>query len=295
MSTEWCAQRERGHSLLLRVMGRIGLALGRGPTRLLLYPICLYYLLLWPRALRRSRSYLGRVLGRPAKLRDVFRHYHAFASTVLDRVYFATGRTTDLQVQTHGADLLDRLLAGGRGCLLFSAHLGSFEALRATGVQRRNVPINILMRTDGAQQIVRILQDWAPDLAQRIISLGSPHSLLRVKECLERGEVVGILADRLYDDQRFALLPFLGEPARFPLAPFQLASVLRVPVALGFGLYRGGSRYEIVLELLAPDGIPGQAGERELAAWAGRFACRLEHHCRDTPYNWFNFYDYWQA
>ena len=115
MSTEWRAQRERGHSLLVRTIGRIGLELGRGPARLLLYPICLYYLLFWPRALRGSRSYLRRVLGRPPKLRDVFRHYHAFASTVLDRVYFATGRTTGLHVQTQGAHLLDRLLAEGRG------------------------------------------------------------------------------------------------------------------------------------------------------------------------------------
>jgi predicted LPLAT superfamily acyltransferase len=294
MRAEWRAQRERGNSLLLRVMVHIGLSLGRGPARLLLYPICLYYLLFWPRAQRRSRSYLGRVLGRPPNLSDVFHHYYGF--TVLDRFYFATGRITDLQVQTHGVDRLDRLLAGGRGCLLFSAHLGSFEALRAAGVQHRVPPINILMRTDGAQQIVRILQDRAPDLAPRIIRLGSPHSLLRVKECLERGEVVGLLADRLYDDdRRFALVPFLGEPARFPLAPFQLASMLRVPVALGFGLYRGESHYDVVVEVLAPDGIPRRAGDSELAAWAERFVCRLEHYCRDTPYNWFNFYDYWQA
>ena len=50
------------------------------------------------------------------------------------------------------------------------------------------------MRTDDTQQILRILQDWAPDLAERIIPLGVPHSLLRVRECLERGEVVGILS-----------------------------------------------------------------------------------------------------
>ncbi len=296
MSAEWRAQRERGNPLLLRVMGRIGLLLGRRRARLLLYPICAYYLLFWPRALRRSRSYLGRVLGRQPNLRDVFRHYHTFASTVLDRVYFVTGRMTDLHVETHGAGLLDRLLAGGRGCLLLSAHLGSFEALRATGVQHRAPPINMLMRTDDTQRIARILQDWAPELAHRIIRLGSPHSLLRAKECLERGQVVGILADRLYDDdRRFALLPFLGEPARFPLAPFRLATMLRVPVVLGFGLYRGGSRYDIVLEVLAPDGISRKGGESELVSWAERFVCRLEHYCREAPYNWFNFYDYWKA
>jgi predicted LPLAT superfamily acyltransferase len=25
------------------------------------------------------------------------------------------------------------------------------------------------------------------------------------------------------------------------------------------------------------------------------YASRLEHYCRDAPYNWFNFYDFWHA
>jgi predicted LPLAT superfamily acyltransferase len=26
-----------------------------------------------------------------------------------------------------------------------------------------------------------------------------------------------------------------------------------------------------------------------------RYAARVEHHCRTAPYNWFNFYDFWNA
>jgi Predicted acyltransferase len=24
-----------------------------------------------------------------------------------------------------------------------------------------------------------------------------------------------------------------------------------------------------------------------------RYAARLEHYCREAPFNWFNFYDFW--
>jgi predicted LPLAT superfamily acyltransferase len=24
------------------------------------------------------------------------------------------------------------------------------------------------------------------------------------------------------------------------------------------------------------------------------YVARIEHHCRNAPYNWFNFYDFWK-
>jgi predicted LPLAT superfamily acyltransferase len=106
--------------------------------------------------------------------------------------------------------------------------------------------------------------------------------MLRVKECLERGEVVGILADRVYGEEATRAVPFLGEPARFSLSPFRLARITGAPALTVFGLFHGGRRYEIVFEpLAAPEPEP--------------YVEILERHARRTPYNWFNFYDFWSA
>jgi predicted LPLAT superfamily acyltransferase len=35
--------------------------------------------------------------------------------------------------------------------------------------------------------------------------------------------------------------------------------------------------------------------EQHLREAIVRFADRLEHYARDAPYNWFNFYDFWQT
>jgi predicted LPLAT superfamily acyltransferase len=103
-----------------------------------------------------------------------------------------------------------------------------------------------------------------------------------VKECLERGEVVGILADRVYGGERTQCLPFLGRPARFSLSPMRLASIAGAPAVMVFGLFRGGRRYEIVFEPLQTHALQS-------------YVDSLERHARDAPYNWFNFYDYWAA
>ncbi|MGA7986605.1 MAG: glycosyltransferase family 2 protein, partial [Burkholderiales bacterium] len=58
--------------------------------------------------------------------------------------------------------------------------------------------------------------------------------------------------------------------------------------------YRGGRRYDVRLEPFA-ERIELDRRDREasLRPWVERYAARLEHHCREAPYNWFNFYDFW--
>jgi predicted LPLAT superfamily acyltransferase len=72
--------------------------------------------------------------------------------------------------------------------------------------------------------------------------------------------------------------------------------VLHAPIVLAFGLYRGGNRYDLVFEPFSgPIRIPRQDRTAVLGEMARRYAARLEHHARSAPYNWFNFYDYWNV
>ena len=96
-------------------------------------------------------------------------------------------------------------------------------------------------------------RDLNPEVADTVIQAGSPNTMLRVKECLDRGGVVGILADRLVKQDQATPCKFFGELARFPAGTMWLASILKVPVILFFGLYRGGNRYEVHFELFAEE------------------------------------------
>jgi predicted LPLAT superfamily acyltransferase len=291
---EWLEQPERGSRLAMRLLAWLTLKLGRPLTRLLLHPICLYFVLFSPRARRASLDYLRRVLGRRAGLRDVWRHYHAFASTVHDRIYLLAGRYDYFDVTLSAPPEVLALLRAGRGCILLGSHLGSFEILRARGFADRVPPVNVLMHLGNAGKINSVLDRLAPALAARVIPPGDPASLLRVRECLARGELVGMLGDRLWRNERSCSCAFLGARARFPLGPLLLAGLLEAPVVLFFGLYRGGRRYELRLEPFA-ETIPLVPGGRDAAVqpWVERYVARLEHHCRAAPYNWFNFYDFW--
>ncbi|HXM80945.1 MAG TPA: acyl-CoA synthetase [Burkholderiales bacterium] len=292
---EWVERPERGSRFAMRLLLWLTLKLGRPVGRALLYPICAYFVLFSRRARRASAEYLRRALGRRPGLGDVFRHYHAFASTIHDRVYLLAGKYSYFDVTLSApAGLLARLRQG-RGCILLGSHLGSFEILCARSVSDCVPPVNVLMHLDNAEKINSVLHPLAPGIESRIIPLGGPESLLRVRECLARGEIVGMLGDRAWRNERTCSCDFLGARARFPLGPLLLAGLLDAPVVLFFGLYLGGRRYEIRLEPFA-EAIPLEPREREAAVrpWVQRYVRRLEHHCRLAPYNWFNFYDYWE-
>jgi predicted LPLAT superfamily acyltransferase len=118
---------------------------------------------------------------------------------------------------------------------------------------------------------------------------------MQVKECVARGELVTILADSTAADPRPLAVNFLGGRLRLPAAPFVLAAVLKCPVLLGFGLYRGGARYDFFCEPLLEglqDKVVLPPGDREaaLTAVAQRYADRVAHHVAMQPDNWFNFF-----
>jgi len=294
MSAGWAEQRERGNRLAVGIIRWVALHLGRGAARLLLYPITLYFLVRAGPQRAASRRFLAQVSGRPAGLVQVARHIHCFAATILDRVFLIAGRQSLLAVRLHGEEWVTELVASGQGFLLLGSHLGSFEVLRAPGVERERLPLKILMQPEHNEIVTSVLAALNPGIAQTVIPLGAPNTLLAVKEALDAGGVVGLLGDRNAPGEPRIACRFFGRTASFPLGPLALAAVTRVPVLLFFGLYRGGNRYDVYFEPFTDRLDAPRPRRREiLADWVQRYAARLEHHTRMAPYNWFNFYDFW--
>lgn len=281
--------------LMLRVMTWISLRLGRRAARGVLYLIAAYFLLFAPASRRASSDYLRRALGRPARWRDLYRHFFTFAATIHDRVYLVNRRFDLFDFEVHGEDTLRRLLAGGKGLFLMGAHLGSFEVIRAIGRKHQDLRVAMLMHEDNAQKINAMLAAINPEAVQDIIGLGHIDSMLRVRERLDAGGVVGMLADRTPGNDTLYPVPILGADANLPIGPFRMAALLRRPVVFMTGLYLGGNRYAIHFEPLA-DFSAVARGERNAAVQAAiaRYAALLDQYCRKAPYNWFNFFDFWQ-
>ncbi len=294
MSRQWIQQRERGSPWLVRLIRWIALHIGRLPARLLLYPITLYFFFRATPQRRASRDYLRRVLGREPHAGQILRHIHCFASTILDRVYLLGGRHQHYRIEIDGLEQLLTAVNEDRGCLLLGAHVGSFEVLRALALEDRRFDLKILMYPEHNELLTRLFNELNPDLAKTIIPLGQVDTMMRVHEALQRGAVVGLLGDRTAGDDKTVNCELLGASTRLPTGPALLAAGMRVPVVLFLGLYLGNRHYQIRFERLPELDLRDRGRRPELIReWMQGYADRLGVQLQRLPYNWFNFYGFW--
>jgi predicted LPLAT superfamily acyltransferase len=220
-------QRPEGGGLfaiwLIRGIGRHG---GRAVARALLYPITLYFLLRRGPERRASRAYLARVLQRPATLRDVARHIHTFAATILDRVFLLSGQLHRFAIGTEGVDALHAHLDAGRGVLLFGSHLGSFEVLRVLARTRPEVVLRVVLDKGHNPAMTQLLDALNPDIAATVIDAAQdgPAIVLAIQQAIADGQMVALLVDRAGPGEAALEAPFLGRDAPFPRAPWLVAA-----------------------------------------------------------------------
>ncbi len=292
---DWMQQEERSHALALRFMVWLSLTFGRRLGRVVLHGIAAYFVLFAPSARRASRHYLERALGRPANWRDGYRHVLSFASSIHDRVYLLNDRFDQFDIEILGVEAVHESLDKGQGALLIGAHLGSFEVLRALGWGAGRLKVAMLMYKDNARKINATLAAINPKAMQDIIPLGRLESMLEVRDKLDDGYIVGMLADRTLGADETVMLDFLGHEAPFPVGPWRMAAMLQRPVFFMTGLYLGGNRYQVRFEPLADFSQIGRAERKDAIEGAmKRYADCVARHCREAPYNWFNFFNFWR-
>ncbi|MFC3550689.1 acyltransferase [Lysobacter cavernae] len=298
MSADWTQRPEGGSWFAIRLIRNIARHGGRALGRACLYPITAYFLCVRGPERRASRAYLARVLPRPPSWRDVARHLHTFAATILDRVFLLDGQLQRFDIRVDGLDLLRAQFERGQGALIFGSHLGSFDALRVLVLTRPEVQVRVVLDKTHNPALTQLLDALNPQLARSVIDAGQdgPSVVLAIKQAIDEGALVALLVDRVHPGEAGVPAPLLGDPAPFPTAPWLIAAALQVPVLLAFGLYRGGNRYELVFEPFS-DGLMIERSQRReaVAALVRRYATRLQHHARRAPYNWFNFYDFWHV
>lgn len=74
-----------------------------------------------------------------------------------------------------------------------------------------------------------------------------------------------------------------------------MAAILKVPVIVFFGIYLGGNRYKIHFDLLSEEIILNRTTRhQDIQYWTQKYLDLLEKQVLTHPYNWFNFYSYWE-
>ncbi|EJE52275.1 putative acyltransferase [Acidovorax sp. CF316] len=277
--------------------------LGRWPFLLCLYPIVAYYWLASPVARRASLQYLQRMQAahglwpRMPGWRQSQRHFRMFAQVILDKLLALSGRYRFDRVAFTGREPLNALLAQGQGAVVVTAHMGCIELCRAVAERRSGLRLSILVHTAHAERFNRVLQRLAPDSGVQLLQVTefNAATAMMLAERVARGELIAIAGDRVpVRESRVTHAPFLGHQAPFPCGPYILASVLECPLYF-MGCVHEGAGYAVEFVPLAERVLlPRARREQALAEYAALFAQQLERMLRKAPYDWFNFFPFWE-
>lgn len=303
----WGQMAERGSIGALHLIRWYYRTFGRRASVALLYPIVAYFYLTGRSTRRASLEYLRalaatpegrRALGGEPGQRHVFRHILEFAENLLDRMVAWSGHTAAFQIDHEGSEHLFRLRRERRGAILLGAHVGSFDMLRLVA-REHDLAVNVLMFTEHAERINAFFEQLDPAANVRVIDFepGSIASAFELKAAIDRGELVGILGDRLWESERkrSVSVRFLGRRACFPLGPFLLQAVLGCPMLFTVSVRTGPARYEMRAVPFAEAGAVARRDRTKHAEeLAQAYAKALEEQCLRTPYQWFNFFPFWE-
>ena len=294
-NTNWKTQSERGNMFVLQLVTWIALHLGRRVTRCILVPVVAYFFISSPRARRASARFLSRIPNQSHGVKAVFQHLYVFATVTLDRVYFLNGRLDlfNIEIKDENNVALGTA-ASGAGLFLMGAHFGSFESVRSIARDYPSLKMVLLMYEENARNIKQLLHAINPNVEQDIISLGQARAMLQVKEKINEGALIGVLADRSLEAVGNTRVNFLGFEANFPTGPFRLAAMLQHPVYFMTGVFEGGNRYSVHLEPIVDFSISAENKDTAVNQAVLRYVELLEKHCKNAPYNWFNYFDFWQ-
>lgn len=287
-SPAWIKRPEKGSQSAIRLMAWASFFFGRNLSRPIIYLIALFYLVFAASARKASKQYLRHVLGHCPTLRDQYKHFLYFSTVTQDRLYMLAGRFEYFEFSISGESIIRKALSNGSGLMLYGAHFGSFEAVRFTARTEERLKLSLLMYEDNGRKLLDLLRKISPEFSESIIPLGSITSMIEAKERLEKGHMIGLLADRSVNDESGKFYEFLGRSANFPVGPFKLHRLFKCPALFITGIYLGANRYEIKFIDLLQTSDPTSTNQLQAT-----YVHTFEQMCLAHPYNWFNFYDFW--
>ncbi|NLE66782.1 MAG: hypothetical protein GX608_05095 [Lentisphaerae bacterium] len=256
--------------------------------------VCAYYLLAYPAARRASTGYLTRLLGplsawRRARL--VHRHFVSMGRMLIERMAMIADPSS-FQCAFEGVEHLRNALGQGRGLVLVSAHVGNWEAAGHL-LGGLGAPVNVVGVNREVESIRHLFDRQMSNKAFRFLPVeGSPLDTIALLAALRRNEIVAVHGDRATGDDTLER-PFLGRPARFPTGAYRLAAAAGAPVVQGFSVRERLRCYRFMAyPAMTP---PPDPAERDafIGGCIGSYVERLEALVRRYPFQWYNFYPFW--
>lgn len=274
-------------SLLFFTQG-IGLYVFYGLT----FVVTLFYLITNRREYNATKNFYMRVFGMSSLKAVIYTHrnFYTLGKIVMDRFSAYGGRQFKIDIEN--PEQYEEMENGNEGFVQLSSHVGNYEM---AGYMKpfKKKKLNVLVYSGETETVMENRKRiFEANNIKMILSDGSMDHIYSINNALERGEIVGIPADRIHGSAKSIKSPFFDGNIALPMGPFLVAAQRDLPVTIPFVIKKSATRYSIYTHIFRLSGEQKEKPLREKAAIiAAYYAKRLEEVVREYPLQWFNYFD----
>ncbi len=238
-----------------------------------------------------SRAYLAVILGRPARLVEVWRHFFAFADFLMLKLRAGRGAPVRCTMEPENQAPFEVMMSSGRPAFFGTFHFGGSDLLgyllsergRRVSILRQRVGNSADTRLLGRRFAGQVSILWVNDLAALLLNL---------KAAIEAGESLALNCDRLDFSAKSEPFDFLGACRLFPFNIYHLAILFDRPVVFCTAVPDAGrdELHVFCSPIFAADPAAGRAANTRAARQHFQAVlAQLETLVRRHPFFWFNF------
>jgi predicted LPLAT superfamily acyltransferase len=220
----------------------------------------------------------------------VWQNHYTFGKIIMDRFAVYAGNKFDVVIENEEVFL--NLSRNPEGFLMISSHVGNYE-IAGYSLVAAEKRVNALIFGGETQTVIENRVKMFADRNIGMIQVKEDMShLFEINNALLRGEIISMPGDRVFGSQKSVPCNFLGEKAEFPAGPFAVAVQRDLPALAIFAIKVSTKSYKIrVCKLDTPDATLKRADK--VAVLAQSFANKVEETIKESPEQWFNYYDFW--
>ena len=229
---------------------------------------------------------------------SVFSHFEAFGGAICDKFRVWKGKIKDSELEIIDLGRIKSELIGAKkGQILLTAHLGNVEICKALGARVDGFRMVILVYDKNSREFNELLKHISQnDGSVRMMQVNELDvaAMLELKNIVESGEHIGIMGDRTpLGGDKAARVKFLGKEASFNYGPYLIAGILGVKIS-SLWCQKIDGKFRIELVPLASAVKLGRDRAAAAREYLQIYVRELENRCKQTPAQWFNFFDFWR-
>lgn len=298
----WWKKQERGSAFFLRLSLFLAQILPEFALRLIVKIVVWFYYIFSKNerkniaAFRRNLSVFAG--SQTLKGTSVFSHFEAFGGAICDKFRVWKGKIKDDELEIIDLERIKSELIGAqKGQILLTAHLGNVEICKALAARVDGFRMVILTYDENSRKFNEVLREISKnDGSVRMMAVNKLDvaAMLELKNIVESGEHIGIMGDRTpLGGDKAARVKFLGKEAGFNYGPYLIAGILGVKIS-SLWCQKIGDKFRIELVPLASAVKLGRDRAAAAREYLQIYVRELENRCKQTPTQWFNFFDFWR-